>query len=293
LIDSSKEELSFEELIRLCKIFINLGINKFKITGGEPLLKSGLVHFIQTLKNFPSKPIVTLTTNGILLNKYLEGLYSAKIDAINISLDTLKEKNYEKISNKNFLKLLLENIHKALEYPDIRLKINSVILKGYNDDEIISLAELAQNFKIDVRYIEIMPIGHGKNFDLIPQDKIKNTLEEYFGKSEKIIEKIGNGPSKYIKFSHFKGLIGFISAITHEFCQECNRIRLTSDGYLKGCLQYTTAINLKKLLIENYDDKNIKEIVANLIYNKPKHHQFSLDNSIEKKEIKSMIKIGG
>ena len=292
-IVNNSSEMSIEHIIRICKLFSTVGINHFKITGGEPLMRNDVAHLVREIKGFHTNPTVTITTNGVLLGKYLDELYSAGIDAINISLDSLSKEKYQEISGQNFLNIVLKNIHKAIDYKSFKVKINSVILDNYN--EITSLANLAKENNIDVRFIEMMPIGTGRNFQFISEQEIKNTLENNFGIPEKISDKIGNGPSRYFKYPHFKGLIGFISAISHGFCSQCNKIRLTSDGYLKGCLQFASNVNLKNILNKNYSDDEITNIIKDSIYNKPEKHLFNSDLNYDEKniELEQMKKIGG
>lgn len=292
-IINNSPDMQLENIVKICALFSAIGINHFKITGGEPLMRSDVAHLVKAIKSFHTNPTVSITTNGILLGKYLDDLYLAGIDAINISLDSLSKEKYHEISGYNYLDIVIKNIYKALEYNSFRVKINSVILDNYN--EVISLANLAKENKIDVRFIEIMPIGIGKNFQFISEQKIKDNLENNFGAPEEISYKIGNGPSKYFRYPKFKGLIGFISAISHEFCSQCNKIRLTSDGYLKGCLQFASTINLHNMLNKNYSDEEIIDIIKDSIYNKPEKHLFNSNLNHDEKNIEyeQMKKIGG
>ncbi|MGF6905964.1 GTP 3',8-cyclase MoaA [Fusobacterium sp. PH5-44] len=291
--ENSSSDMPLDDIIRICKLFSAVGINHFKITGGEPLMRNDVAHLVKEIKSFNTKPTVSITTNGILLGNYLDDLYDAGIDAINISLDSLSKEKYYKVSGHDSLDIVIKNINKATEYQSFRVKINTVILDNYN--EIVSLANLAKNNKIDVRFIEMMPIGAGKNFQFIGEQQIKDTLESNFGIPTKILNKIGNGPSKYFQYPNFTGLIGFISAISHEFCSQCNKIRLTSDGYLKECLQFASTLNLHNMLNKKYSDEDIINVIKKSIYNKPEKHLFNSNFDYEEKniELEQMKKIGG
>ena len=229
------EILTYDEILRICEIVSELGIRKIKITGGEPLVRKDIVNLIRDIKNIDKIEQVTLTTNGILLHEMLDDLYDAGIDAINISLDTLNKDNFKKITRRDGLEKVLMSIDKAYDL-GIRVKINCLAIRDFNLRELVEIASFAKDREIDVRFIELMPIGFGKKYTQIDNDEILSILESRFGTFEIVTEKRGNGPAKYYRNQNMKGCIGFISAISHEFCESCNRIRLTSSGFLKLCL---------------------------------------------------------
>ena len=231
------EILTYDEILRICEIVSELGIRKIKITGGEPLVRKDIVNLIRDIKNIDKIEQVTLTTNGILLHEMLDDLYDAGIDAINISLDTLNKDNFKKITRRDGLEKVLMSIDKAYDL-GIRVKINCLAIRDFNLSELVEIASFAKDREIDVRFIELMPIGFGKKYTQIDNDEILSILESRFGTFEIVTEKRGNGPAKYYRNQNMKGCIGFISAISHEFCETCNRVRLTSNGFLKLCLQY-------------------------------------------------------
>ena len=239
------EILTYDEILRICEIVSELGIRKIKITGGEPLVRKDIVNLIRDIKNIDKIEQVTLTTNGILLHEMLDDLYDAGIDAINISLDTLNKDNFKKITRRDGLEKVLMSIDKAYDL-GIRVKINCLAIRDFNLREIVEIASFAKDREIDVRFIELMPIGFGKKYNQIDNDEILSILESRFGTFEIVTEKRGNGPAKYYRNQNMKGCIGFISAISHEFCESCNRIRLTSSGFLKLCLHYNKGIDLKE-----------------------------------------------
>lgn len=287
-----KEILRYEEIFRLANIFSNLGIKKVKITGGEPLVRKNVAYLIKTLKEQYQIECVTLTTNGILLENQLDDLVAAGLDGINISIDTLDKDKYQKITRCGDLSLVLNGLKKALSYKNLNVKINCVS-QNLSPKEIIELASLAQNNELCVRFIEMMPIGFGKDKKCHSEEEIISILESKLGKLIPYEKKLGNGPSHYFEITNFKGKIGFISAISHKFCDQCNRIRLTANGYLKTCLQYDHGIDLKSLLRCQASDEEIKDKILKTIYEKPKCHHFLENIEDDKIENRQMSQIGG
>lgn len=287
-----EEILTYEEILRICETVSQLGIKKIKITGGEPLVRKEIVNLIRDIKNLDKIEQVTLTTNGILLYDMLDDLYDAGIDAINISLDTLKEDNFKQITRRDGLEKVLMAIDKAYNL-GIRVKINCLAIRDFNINELADIANFAKDREIDVRFIELMPIGFGKKYTQIDNDEILSILESNFGTFEPVTEKRGNGPAKYYKNKDMKGCIGFISAISHEFCESCNRIRLTSNGFLKLCLHYNKGIDLKAPIRSGISDEDLKVLIHDTIWNKPLSHKFGHTNGEKDIEVKNMVQIGG
>ena len=287
-----EEILTYEEILRICETVSQLGIKKIKITGGEPLVRKDIVNLIRDIKNLDKIEQVTLTTNGILLYDMLDDLYDAGIDAINISLDTLKEDNFKQITRRDGLEKVLMAIDKAYNL-GIRVKINCLAIRDFNINELADIANFAKDREIDVRFIELMPIGFGKKYTQIDNDEILSILESNFGTFEPVTEKRGNGPAKYYKNKDMKGCIGFISAISHEFCESCNRIRLTSSGFLKLCLHYNKGIDLKAPIRSGISDEDLKVLIHDTIWNKPLSHKFGHTNGEKDIEVKNMVQIGG
>ena len=286
------EILTYDEILRICEIVSELGIRKIKITGGEPLVRKDIVNLIRDIKNIDKIEQVTLTTNGILLHEMLDDLYDAGIDAINISLDTLNKDNFKKITRRDGLEKVLMSIDKAYDL-GIRVKINCLAIRDFNLRELDEIASFAKDREIDVRFIELMPIGFGKKYTQIDNDEILSILESRFGTFEIVTEKRGNGPAKYYRNQNMKGCIGFISAISHEFCESCNRIRLTSSGFLKLCLHYNKGIDLKGPIRNGISDEDLKKLIHNTIWNKPISHKFGHASEEQDIELKNMVQIGG
>ena len=287
-----EEILRFEEILEICRHAVTLGITKFKITGGEPLVRRGCISFLRNLKSIPGVEQVTITTNGVLLKDCLPELEEIGIDGINISLDTLDEKTYEHVTRRNEFSRVWDGIL-AAQASKIRTKINCVLLKGVNDHEFFDLIELAKDYHLNVRFIEIMPIGYGKGLEGYNKEELLKLLSEKYPTYEVETKVLGNGPASYITLPGFKGSIGFIDAIHGKFCDKCNRIRLTSDGILKLCLYYENGIDLKKLLRNNASEEEILEAMKKTIYKKPTEHQFHLMAKEGSEELKKMSQIGG
>ena len=287
-----EEILTYDEILRICEIVSELGIRKIKITGGEPLVRKDIVNLIRDIKNIDNIEQVTLTTNGILLYEMLDDLYDAGIDAINISLDTLNKDNFKKITRRDGLEKVLMSIDKAYDL-GIRVKINCLAIRDFNLGELVEIASFAKDREIDVRFIELMPIGFGKKYTQIDNDEILYILESRFGTFETVTEKRENGPAKYYRNQNMKGCIGFISAISHEFCESCNRIRLTSSGFLKLCLHYNKGIDLKGPIRNGISDDDLKVLIHDTIWNKPLSHKFGHANGEQDIELKNMVQIGG
>lgn len=285
------EVLRYEEFIRLCRIFAGLGIKKIKITGGEALVRKDALHLMEAIKAIEGIDQVTLTTNGILLEEYVDGLVRIGIDGINISLDSLDSSEYRKITRVGDVEKVKAGLKKALQYPQLKLKINCVPFDG-DKQNILDLAALAENNPVHVRFIEIMPIGEGKQFSCLREDSIKALIEEKYGAMRFCYEKLGNGPSHYYSLQGFQGKIGFISAISHKFCHECNRVRLTCTGYLKTCLQYDTGVDLSALIRAGASDAMLEKAIRKAVLAKPMEHSF-LQKNISCEEQAKMAAIGG
>ena len=281
------------EIIRVCRVMAELGIKKIKITGGEPLVRPRMPGLIHQIKAIPGIEKVTLTTNGILLKKQMKELAEAGLDSLNISLDTLDRDGFQKITRRDFLDDTLAGIKEAMKYPNVQLKINCVPL-GIEEQNLCEIAEFACKYPVHVRFIEMMPIGYGSSFTGMSQEKIVSLLEERFGRLVPYEgEPLGNGPCKYYIVKGFQGKIGFISAISHKFCSECNRIRLTSQGYLKTCLQYTAGRDLREVLRNGGTDEELKEIIKEALSEKPDGHHFREKAKEDDTESLCMAQIGG
>lgn len=292
----SKDILTFEEIVQICHGAAELGIRKFKITGGEPLVRPDCPQLVGMIKRLPGVRQVTLTTNGVLLDQYLDRLLENGLDAVNVSLDTLNKKVYRQITGFDKLLAVKTSISKAAE-KGLRVKINSVLQKGINDREWMSLAELAKEMPADVRFIEMMPIGLGKKYEGVPGKAVLLNLKKKYPGIRPDDTFHGNGPAEYYRIPGFAGSIGFISAVHGQFCESCNRIRLTAKGELKPCLCYETSVDTKKILRSlvyvNHEEKmdRLKDMIRQAVRQKPERHCFEAEDQIT--EGRQMVQIGG
>lgn len=305
--------LTYDEILRIVRISAGMGFTKFKLTGGEPLVRSGLPFLVREMKKIPGVSQVTLTTNGLCLAGHMKELAEAGIDAVNVSLDTLDPELYGKITRRNGLDDVLAGIGALLSFPAITCKIDCVLL-GIPEQKLTDIAGLAKEKPIHVRFIEMMPIGLGRQMlahdcsdaclsengtaDLMQEvrfltaDEAMEILEKEYGRACRADVVLGNGPAVYYAFPGFTGKIGFIGAITHKFCGNCNRLRLTSQGFLKSCLQYSEGENLRAALRGGADDAELEKLIAGAVSCKPEGHRF-LSERIEKEEENGMSGIGG
>ncbi|RVU54126.1 GTP 3',8-cyclase MoaA [Anaerosphaera multitolerans] len=281
--------LSYEDLYKLLKTLSKAGIRKIKITGGEPFVRKDAIDFIKLLKQDSSFEKVTVTTNGLLLDKYLDSLIEMGIDGINISLDSLREDKFKRLTRGGNLKLLIETIDEILNRGYENLKLNTVLMKGVNDDEILDFARFVEERNMAIRFIELMPIGEGRAFKPVKREEIMEVISKEFGKPFEIRGSFGNGPAKYVSFQDFNGKIGFIDAVNHKFCSECNRIRVDSKGFIRFCLQYEIGMDTKEYLKGNISEAEFLKKLNLKIVEKPLENNFL----IEDVDSLSMNQIGG
>ncbi len=267
------EVMTYDEIMRLVKAAAGAGITKVKITGGEPLVRKGVCGLIQNLRRIPGIESVTMTTNGALLRRFLPELAASGVSGVNISLDTMDKEKYHRLTRRGDFSEVWEGIRKTI-IAGIPVKVNCVPIVGINEDEIIDIASLAWKYPITVRFIEIMPIGLGKEYTPVTQDEIKKILEAQFGYMEPVKEILGNGPAIYYQLPEFREKIGFISALSRKFCRSCNRIRVQADGTLKLCLNYEGHINFRDEMRNGIDDGELQQLLKDCIYMKPKCHNF-------------------
>ena len=284
------EKLTDDEIYKIVKESAKLGIKKIRITGGEPLVRAGIVNLIGRINNIPGIEEIYLTTNGILLADKLEELKLNGLKGVNISLDSLKEERFSKLTRLGKLENVLVAIDKAIEL-GIKVKLNTVIVNDVNKDEIIDFVNLTKEKPIDIRFIELMPIGIAINYKGVTNEEVLKVIEDNYTDYEKVVRSKSGGPATYIKLKGAKGKVGFISALSNCFCEDCNRIRLTPEGFLKQCLHFDYGVDLKYKLRKGISDENLREIIQENIYDKPEKHLF-LEKS-EHKELKFMNQIGG
>ncbi|EMH46716.1 molybdenum cofactor biosynthesis protein A [Helicobacter pylori HP116Bi] len=270
-----EELLPLDNVLEFLKIAIDEGVKKIRITGGEPLLRKGLDEFIAKLHAYNKEVALVLSTNGFLLKKMAKGLKDAGLSRVNVSLDSLKSDRVLKISQKDALKNALEGIEESLKV-GLKLKLNMVVMKGVNDDEILELLEYAKNRDIQIRYIEFMENTHAK--DLVKGLKEEEILD-LIAQKYKIIETENpkKGSSKIYTLENGYQF-GIIAPHSDDFCQSCNRIRLASDGKICPCLYYQDAIDAKEAII-NKDTKMMKRLLKQSIINKPEKNMWNDKNN--------------
>lgn len=288
-----REILSYEEMLLAAEAAASLGISRFKVTGGEPLVRKGVTGFLADLKKVPGVSEVTLTTNGTLLMSNLSDIKAAGVSGINISLDTMKPERFKEITGTEGLRDVLDGIQAALD-SNIPIKINTVLLEGVNQDEWRDIIGFAERYPVAVRFIEMMPIGYGRDFSPVKNSDILKEIKALYPGSTEDTGVRGNGPAVYIKPPGFSGSIGFISPVSSPFCSSCNRIRLTSMGKIKPCLCYGDTVDLKPILREKEGEERralLREAIEKAIRLKPEAHCFDKKEGVT--EGSKMVSIGG
>lgn len=289
------EYLSYDELLEVIETGVGLGIDRIRITGGEPLVRAGLVEFIAKLKPMGIQD-VSLSTNGLLFAPMARELQAAGLDRINVSLDTLRPDRFKKIARlAGDPGPVLAAVDAALELGMEPVKLNMVVIRGWNDDEVIDMARLSIDRPIHVRYIEVMPFSEAYEFtwdNLVSAAQMREMLLEEFD-IEPVREGIkGNGPAKYWRIPGAKGTVGFISAVTECFCGDCNRIRLSADGKINPCLGHINEVDLKPVLRDPAASREaLAALMADAILKKPREHNF--DDADSDFKLRVMHGIGG
>ena len=286
-----KNILTFEEIWEIVRTGVSLGITHIRITGGEPLVRKGCVDLIRGIREIPGVETITMTTNGVLLGNYAKQLKEVGVDSVNISLDTLDPEEFYKITGKRELQEVLAGI-RAAKTAGLQVKLNAVNRKELDP---LPLVRYAQKENLPLRFIEMMPVGYGKKYVGRSNEELRKTLATVCGKPECItnreeLSRMGSGPAVYYRFSDLKVPVGFISAIHGKFCDTCNRIRLTAEGYLKLCLCYDKGEDLRRVLREG-EKENLRTIMEQTIFRKPAAHCF--EHPEEMTETHEMVKIGG
>lgn len=284
----AEEILSFEEMLRVISCASRLGITKIRITGGEPLVRRDLSDFIRKIKLLSIEE-VSMTTNGTLLAEHLDELAAAGLDRVNISLDTLDKEKYKKITRGGDLDKVFKGINLAISKGLNPIKLNVVVSKEFNLSEIVDFIRFGEQMNLDVRFIELMPIGEARAFSRVSNDEVLQIAKQYTDLKPYGGVK-GSGPAVYYKTSSGKGSLGFISPLSHGFCSNCNRIRLTPEGYLKLCLHWHSGVDLKKILRSSAGDMELLTVMKQAIKNKPYRHGFD-SNCVS--DFRIMSQIGG
>lgn len=282
---SHDDILSLEEVYEIIESFVSLGVNKIRFTGGEPLVRKGLVELISKVSKLEGVKDIGMTTNGILLKKYAGDLKKAGLDRVNLSLDSLEPDRYREISRGGNIEDFWAGIEEARKVGLTPIKINTVLIGGFNDSEIEDLVDLTKDEKIDVRFIELMPIGQAASWakeKFISNDTILDKVKDLVA----VEREDPSSPATYYKLPGAKGRVGIINPISCKFCDKCNRVRLTSEGLLKLCLHSNKEIDLKEALRSGQD---IKKLILESILKKEESHHLEDGEYIDK----NMNQIGG
>ena len=297
--------LRYEEILRVIRVAVKMGVVKVRVTGGEPLVRRGIVDFIVSLKSIKGIDDISMTTNGTLLESFAERLFNAGMKRINISLDSLNTGKYARITRGGDLEAVLRSIDKVYRAGFSPIKINIVALMGFNDDEILDFAKLTLHKPYQVRFIELMPVGQAgleNNDRYLSNDIVKERISMFYrlehvnGNQEPVIGDEGlplSGPAQIFRIASGVGQIGFISPVSHRFCYACNRLRLTADGHLRACLLSDEEIDLKSPLRNGCSDAELEGLIKRAIAGKQKQYSTTCSENHIKKCARGMSSLGG
>ncbi len=273
-----EEILSYEEIELVVQAAVSLGIHKVRLTGGEPLVRLDVVDLVRMLADIPGIDDLAMTTNSTLLARYAHDLAEAGLKRVNVSLDTLDAERFRRITRRDGLSAVLDGLAAAREAGLLPIKINTVVVRGLNDDEVLDFARLTLTRDWHVRFIEMMPIGKSTIWSgdgYMSCAEIRGKIENELAKLQPFKLKSGCGPARYYRLPDALGAIGFISPISHHFCYRCNRLRLTADGRLRPCLLSDYELDLRTPLREGAGLDAIRELLLQAIHDKPKRHHLA------------------
>lgn len=278
-----EQVLSLEELALIGQAFTELGVSKIRLTGGEPLIRPNIDFLVNQLGQLPGLKELSMTTNGSRLTKLADNMYQSGLSRLNISLDTLNPERFSALTRNGNLERVIAGIDAAKAAGFNRIKINAVILKGKNDDEIIDLVNFCRDRELDISFIEEMPLGvidERKRQRHCSSDEVKQIINDVYPLT--VSDKRTGGPSKYFTMADSAIHIGFISPHSHNFCHECNRVRVTVEGRLLLCLGNEHSVDLKAVLREYPNDlARLKQTIIDAMELKPKEHHFSTDGDVQ------------
>jgi cyclic pyranopterin phosphate synthase len=288
---SHTEILSYEEIIRFVRICAELGVNKVRLTGGEPLVRKGVASLLKEITAISGVTDISLTTNGVYLGERIAELREAGLKRVNISLDSLKRERFAHITGVDAFQDVMKSIETAREAGLNPIKINTVIIKGFNDDEVLDFAQFARDRNLSVRFIEFMPFGESELWDsskIVPSQAIEEQIRRVYDLEPSLSR--GTGPAKMFKIRDSKGRVGFISPVSSHICSQCNRIRLTSSGMIRPCLFSDVEYDAKGVLRGGADDEAIKAFVSGIVGVKPEKKG---EIGVVRKCQRSLQQIGG
>ena len=286
--------LSYEEFLHLIQVAVDMGITKVRLTGGEPLVRKGVTDFCRRVAALPGLQSLSLTTNGVMLEEFAQDIYNAGIRRINISLDTLQPEKFLRITRRDEFHRVWRGIQAAENVGFNPIKINVVVMRGINDDEVLDLAKLTLQRAYHVRFIEFMGLNNDSSWlhqHFVSADEILANLHN-LAPLEQITSRHTNGPARHFRWPDAKGVVGIISPISHHFCPSCNRMRLTADGKLRNCLFSDQEVDIKSPLRQGATDFDLAQILRTSIDNKPEKHCLQSD-IFRKCQNRPMVAIGG
>ncbi|XP_048373038.1 molybdenum cofactor biosynthesis protein 1 isoform X1 [Sphaerodactylus townsendi] len=268
------ELLTTQEIITLARLFVNEGVDKIRLTGGEPLIRPDVVDIIAQLRNLEGLQTIAITSNGINLGRMLPRLKQAGLNAINISLDTLVPAKYEFIARRKGFHKVMEGIHKAIELGYNPVKVNCVVMRGLNEDELVDFVALTEKQPLDVRFIEYMPFSGNKwNFKkMVSYKEMLDTIKQRWPELEKLSCEEASSTAKAYKMPNFQGQVSFITSMSEHFCGSCNRLRITADGNLKVCLFGNSEVSLRDYLRSNATNEELVQVIGAAVGRKKKQH---------------------
>ncbi len=288
------ELLTFEEIARFTRVAAGEGVNKVRLTGGEPLVRSGMARLVAMLRDIPGIEDLALTTNGILLAEQARALKDAGLHRLNISLDALTEATFQRISRREGLQKILDGIFAAREVGFERIRLNAVAIRGITEPEIVPLGAFARQHDFEMRFIEFMPLDaeqHWENNQVLSGDEIRAALEQAFCPLEPVERDDPSQPATDYRFADGLGRIGFINPVTHSFCGDCNRLRLTAEGQVRNCLFSIEEWDARALLRGGGTDEALAELLRASVGAKKAGHGINSDEFL--RPARAMYQIGG
>lgn len=288
-----KELMTWEEMLQVCAMMIGMGIEKIRITGGEPFARKNFMEFLRELSQMDGLKELTLTTNGVLTAPHIPELKKLGIKSVNLSLDTVDRERFFAITRRDELPQVLDTMHQLLQH-DMEVKVNAVVMEGKNTQDIIPLAELTKDLPVAIRYIEEMPFSGTGTYAGLSWDHVRiyETLKAQYPDIQKLKDPLYSTSANY-KIPGHKGTVGIIAAYTRSFCGTCNRIRITPQGMLKTCLYDSGVLNVKDLVREGLNEEQIQDAVLNAIRNRAKDGWEAEKNRTKNSSHESMAAIGG
>jgi cyclic pyranopterin phosphate synthase len=295
-----QEILTLEEMARIIRVAAGMGLRRVRLTGGEPLVRKGIVDLVRWISETPGIEDISLTTNGMILASHAHELAAAGLKRVSVSLDTLRLERFRQITRRGDLSAVMAGIAAARDAGLSPLKLNVVVMREVNDDEIVEIARTTLDEDWQVRFIELMPFmdeqetcirDTSRALDFIPSQEVRRQIEEALGPLEATETSTGGGPAKYYRLPDARGLIGFISPLSEEqFCATCNRMRLTADGKIRPCLLTDQEVNLKETLRRGGSDDEVRQRILEALDSKPDAHHLGDGN---RPKWRKMAQIGG